>query len=198
MASQFNSNQNSEDALNQYRVEFIENLLEEENNFPWNPLQSQLETYLTQIEQELPLTDCLDSEEVDSLATNLFASLDRCWSKANSSTFRQSLTDKFAKFVPSTWLETIAKEAEKVVASNLTSLQQLVQCVKPLLDDWAEEDLQVFARPLAYAMRSSDGEVVESAMQLMEQNKWDEFSDMQKIRISMAIAHYALEQLQQD
>lgn len=198
MASQFNSKQNSEDALNQYRVEFIENLLEEENNYPWNPLQSQLETYLTQIEQEFSLTDCLDSEEVDSLATNLFANLDRCWSNANSSTFRQSLSEKFAKFVPSNWLETIAKEAEKVVASNLTSIQQLVQCVKPLLDNWAEEDLQVFARPLAYAMRSSDGEVVESAMQLMEQNKWDEFSDMQKIRISMAIAHYALGQLQQD
>jgi hypothetical protein len=198
MPGQFNSNQNSEEALNQYRVEFISSVLEEENNYLWNPQESQLETLLSEIEEDFSLTDCLEAEEVDSLAENLFASLDRCWSNSKQSSFRKSLSQKFANFVPSAWLETIAKEAEKVVTSNLTSVQQLVQCVQPLFDDWAEEDLQVFARPLAYAMRGNDDTAVESAIKLMKRDNWDNISDMQKIRIGMAIAHYALEQLQED
>jgi hypothetical protein len=68
----------------------------------------------------------------------------------------------------------------------------LVQCVKPLLSGWSDDDLQVFARPLAYAMRGNN---VSSIDQLISKNSWENLSQLEQISLSMAIAQYTLTEL---
>ena len=73
---------------------------------------------------------------------------------------------------------------------------RLVECVQSLLPDWAEDDLLVLARPFAYAMRGSQAADVESVLGEIRHEDWTALSKIEQARVSIAIAHYALEQLQ--
>ena len=54
---------------------------------------------------------------------------------------------------------------------------------------WAEDDLRVFARPLAYAMR---GEVASEP----SSNDWAALSEIEQAKLTLAIAKYAMEHVQ--
>ncbi len=95
----------------------------------------------------------------------------------------QSLLDRFAAYVPTDWLEAIAHRAKAVVSEELSPIQQLIECVKPLLTQWSEDDLQVFARPLVYAMRGA----VET-----KQAPWEELSEIERVRLTLMIAQEAI------
>ncbi|MGK7877420.1 MAG: hypothetical protein AB4426_30205 [Xenococcaceae cyanobacterium] len=177
----------SQEALNKFSEEFLEALLQEEAIYPWNPAEPEAEAYFAELEQNFSLADWSDSEEIAPRAETLFSHLHQCWASSTISRVKKSLFEQFGDFVPSEWLELIAAQAEQIVSANLSPLQQLVQCVKPLLENWAEEDLQVFARPLVYAMRGNT---------FVRQAQWDELSSIEKVRVSMAIAQYAFSQLQ--
>ena len=70
---------------------------------------------------------------------------------------------------------------------------QMVECVLDILPQWDEEDLQVLARPLAYAMRDADPEGVELVM--ATQRLWAELSEIEQARVGLAVARYAISQL---
>jgi hypothetical protein len=63
----------------------------------------------------------------------------------------------------------------------------MVQCVQELLPEWGEDVLQVWARPLASAMRGSEAEIARPV-------EWDELSESERARLSLAVARYALRQ----
>ena len=188
--------QNSKKALNQLSEEFLEALLQEEAPYPWNPAEPEAEAYFAAIEQNFSFEDWSESEEIAPRAKTLFSHLHQCWESIDASRVRKSLAQQFGNLVPSSWLEAIAERAEQMFSANISPVQQLVECVKPLLSNWTEEDLRIFARPLAYAMRGSTEKATESAVKLENQVQWDELSQVEQVRLSMAIARYALVQLQ--
>ena len=91
-------------------------------------------------------------------------------------------------------MQAIAQKAQAVISSNLSIAEKLVQCVQQQLPNWGEEDLIVFSRPLAYAMRGENNPV-ESTLSAIPEIQWSELSDMEQVRLSMAIARYALDSI---
>ncbi|NJL85852.1 MAG: hypothetical protein HC886_07540 [Leptolyngbyaceae cyanobacterium SM1_1_3] len=74
-------------------------------------------------------------------------------------------------------------------------LNQLVYCVEDILAAWDQADLQVMARPLALAMRDGQGEAVEVALRSVRPENWQALSGMEQARLTLAIARYAIAQL---
>jgi hypothetical protein len=190
---------NCEDALNSVQGELLEALLQAEEDFyPWNPAEPEAEAYFAELERGFLLEQWQEVEDITQASQVLFNQLHQCWSSPEwvvEEKLRQSLSERFAAFMPEAWLEAIAHKAQQIFSTNLSLAEQLVLCVKPLLPNWAEDDLLVFARPLAYAMRGKSESVAEThrAAQSIE---WTELSPMEQARLSLTVAHSALLQLQ--
>ncbi len=180
----------SEDSRKQAQAELLEALLQpEETVYPWNPSDPEAEAYFADLELEFDLNDWTD-EEINQRSQKLFAQVDECWSEVATADaqLKESLFEQFAVRVPQAWLEAIADKAQQVVSTNLSLADQLVECVRPLMQNWASDDLVIFARPIAYAMRGTELETIKT-------RGWSELSEMEKARLSMEIAHYALRKL---
>jgi hypothetical protein len=174
------------DSLDPLAENLLDVLLETEDSYNWDPTNSDAEAYFQQLEAEFPLVDTLDDLEIEEQADMFFSRLNDCWSSVDDSDRKTSLKQKFAQFVPDSWLETIINEAQALVRHNVSQFNQLVECVKPLWNTWTEEDLEVFARPLAYAMRGQTS---------IKQGNWQEMSEIEQIRLSMVIAQEVLNEL---
>ncbi len=187
----------TEDAFSQMQGELLSLILQpEDTNYPWNPADLGSEAFFTDLEQQFELEEWSD-EEISVRSQALFTALDSCWEQASSATtdtLTASLLDKFGARVPQDWLQAIAIKAQAVISSNLSVAEKLVQCVQQQLPNWGEEDLIVFSRPLAYAMRGENNPV-ESTLNAIPQREWSELSDMEQVRLSMAIARYALDSI---
>ena len=107
-----------------------------------------------------------------------------------------------AASIPQDWLQAIAHKAYHVLADQKSITDKLVQCVKDLLPNWAEDDLQVLARPFAYAMRGVDTKPntpeIESVLGSTNSQEWAALSEIEQARASLAIARYALAELEKD
>ncbi|MBD2539086.1 hypothetical protein [Coleofasciculus sp. FACHB-SPT36] len=183
-----------ENSLSQVQAELLEALLQpEEAPYPWNPADPNVEAYWTELEQEFELEGWLD-EEISRGSQALYAKFDECWANTNVAVVptaaiavTSSLSERFAARVPQAWLDAIAHKAQQVVSSPLSIADQMVQCVQELLPEWGEDVLQVWARPLASAMRGSEAEIARPV-------EWDELSESERARLSLAVARYALRQ----
>lgn len=198
MPNQSIRDEDYEDYLNQYTLELLEVITKEGTPYPWDPAEPEAEAYFAELEQGFPLGEWLNSEEVAARAETLFSQLHDCWASLPTSSIQESLSQRFGNLVPSAWLEAIANRAQQVISTNASPLEQLVLCVKPLLSNWAEEDLQVFARPLVYAMRGKPYEDAESTLSFVRwarRAQWDDLSPVERVRLSMAVTQYALIQL---
>jgi hypothetical protein len=178
----------SEDLLNYYSEEFLEVLLNEETCYPWNPADPETETYFEQLEQNFSLIDSCDAEELESQSERFFTCLHQCWENSATDRVKYNVIQRFSHLVPCNWIDAIAKQATCTISNNLSGIDRLVACVKPLLSDWDIEDLQVFARPLAYTMR---GEISVKAV------PWDELSEIEKARLTLKIAQEVLIELEE-
>lgn len=197
MARQSIYSERFEDSFSQAAAELIEAILvPKEATYPWNPGDASEEAYLASLEREFGLEDWSD-EEISSRSQRLFSQIDDCWMQEQSAdrAVKMSLYQRFAAYVPQVWIDAIAQKATDIFSTKLSLADQLVQCVNSLLPYWAEEDLQVLARPLACAMRSAEPEAVESAISVVRQVDWAELSEMEQARVSMAIARSALAHL---
>ena len=186
----------TEDAFSQMQAELLSLILQpEDTNYPLNPADLSSEAFFTALEQQFELEEWSD-EEISVRSQALFTSLDSCWEQASATTdtLTASLLDKFGGRVPQDWLQAIAQKAQAVISSNLSIAEKLVQCVQQQLPNWGEEDLIVFSRPLAYAMRGENNPV-ESTLSAIPEIEWSELSDMEQVRLSMAIARYALDSI---
>ncbi|GBF78715.1 hypothetical protein [Aphanothece sacrum] len=174
------------DSLDPLTENLLDVLLETEDSYNWDPTNPDAEAYFQQLEAEFPLVNTLDDLEIEEQADMFFSRLNDCWSSVDNSDMKTSLKERFGQFVPDSWLETIVNKAQALLRQNLSQLNQLVECVKPLWSAWTEEDLEVFARPLAYAMRGRT---------IIKQGDWQELSEIEQIRFSMVIAQEVINEL---
>jgi len=202
MASQHIQYEDCDQALNQIQAELLEALLQPEEDFyPWNPAEPETEAYFSEIEQGFLIENWQAEREMASASQAFFQQLHQCWQSSASSgtdTLKRALSERFAACVPQAWIEAIANQAQQVflTKSSLDNFaQQLVRCVEELLPNWAEEDLQVIARPIAYQMRNLQGEATDESLKPVE---WSSLSEMEQIRWSLRVACSALVQLQDE
>jgi len=118
--------------------------------------------------------------------------LETMWTDAPLSACLQ----KFATRAPQRILSAIAHQAEAVVGSKISLSEQLVQCVQDLLPEWGVEDLNVLARPLAYAMRDTQSDMLATTLQTVPDQDWETLSQLERARLTLAIARYAIDQAQ--
>lgn len=186
MAIQPTDSYSCHDVQIQTELELLEAIVQADNPYPWNPLLPESDAYLTTLQNEFAISDCLCDADVAKQSQILFAQLDQLW-LANS--VQKSLFEKFAP-VPQDLLVCIAKRVQNVTDRYQSLADQMVQCILEVLPQWDEEDLQVLARPLAYAMRDAESETIELALDAGR--CWAELSEIEQARVSLAIARYAI------
>jgi hypothetical protein len=152
--------------------------------YPWNPADAESESFFNSLEQKFSL-DVLSEIEISDRADAFFSHLDSLFA---APTLETSLAHKFAT-VPQSILNAIARQAQKLATSSASLADQLVLCVQEALPQWAEEDLQVLARPLAYSMRGEE--------QSVKSTDWAKLSETEQARLTLAIARYALKEIQE-
>lgn len=162
--------------------------------YPWDTTTLAAEAYFTEAEQQLASNNWLE-QEIIAKAPNFLSQLDGLW-LANKPVqdLQAKLSAQFAAHVPQKWLEAISRQASQVINSQKSLGAQLVQCVQELLPNCLEEDLLVLARPYAYAMRSNLSNATVPLDVTPEQ--WATLSEIGQAKLSLAIARYALEQIQ--
>ena len=135
------------------------------------------------------MIDSFSDSDIAEKSQVLFAQLEQVWL---ATTLQKSLREKFAR-VPQDFLASIAQSVQNATVKYQSLADQMVECVLDILPQWAEEDLQVLARPLAYAMRDADPSGVELVM--ATRRPWAELSEIEQARVSLAVARYAISQL---
>lgn len=170
-------------------------------SYPWNPLSAELEEFLT-APASTSIFDGLSEDEVMKRSHTFFGRLEQLWPTANLQTV---LTNRFAARVPQDLLHTIAQkvqdvfsEAQQAVSDASNGLaDQLVQCVRDLTPSLAEEDFYVLVRPLAVQMRNGGlSATVDSYIAQIPTLEWEKLSDIQRARLGLAIARFAMSELQ--
>ena len=159
--------------------------------YVWNPAASESEPFFAALEQQFSLDDW-KVDEVVTRSNAFFSHVNQLWSAA---TLQETLVQRFASRVPQQLLSAIATRAQQVLSNSASLADQLVQCVQDALPNLAEEDLYVLARPLAHAMRGNDSPV-ESTLERVRAIEWDALSEVEQARLSLAIARYALSELE--
>lgn len=206
MTSKVNSSDTFQALPYQVDLELLEALLEPDDaTYPWNPADDESEAYFNQLEQQFVLLDLLEAE-LTTRAQDFYNHLDTLWSGitvCDNNTTEQTVADHlqenlhtvFADSVPQTWLKAIAHKAAEIFASQQSTGEQLVECVQAVLPNWGVEDLLVLARPFAYAMRGSQQQSLASIMNHVGNRDWTGLSEIEQAKASLAIAYYALIEL---
>jgi hypothetical protein len=208
MIHKINPSENYQSLASQIELELLEVLLEPEDaTYPWNPADDESEAYFDEIERHFAMPDVLD-EELTARSQDFYGQLDNLWSKVADNPYykcntssgilaslRETLHHTFAVGIPQGWLDAIAEKATEIVASQQSMGDQLVQCVQAVLPAWGADDLSVFARPYAFAMRSKESPNLTSVISKVENRDWATLSEIEQAKVSVAIAYYALRQL---
>ena len=192
----------------QAELELLQLILQDSAScYPCNPAEPEAEAYFAALEQEVVKAGWVEEDFVAPIQA-LAAQFDQLWQTVNGATaddtdtvtqrlFNTEFFQRFATQVPQQVLDAIVQRAKQVLSSNLTLADQLVHAVQDCLPSWEEEDLQVLARPFAYAMRGSETEMLEVALRSVRCAEWTELSGIEQARLSLAIARYAIDQLPQ-
>lgn len=185
----------------QAELEMLQLILEEPPSYPYNPAEPETEAYFAALEQEV-LAIGWSVDDLSAQGQVLSNHIDQLWSAFAApavalppDSLSADLLQRFAVRAPHDLINRISQQAQQLVSQNLSLAEQLVQCVQGCLPQWGAEDLQVFARPLAFTMRSSETEVLESTINSVRSVEWAQLSDVEQARLSLAIARYALAQL---
>jgi len=189
MATQSPDSQYFRDSQTQAQMELLATIVQTDVAYPWNPAQLESESYLTALEQEFALSDAFSDSDIAQKSQVLFAQLEQVWL---TTALQKSLREKFAR-VPEDFLARIAQSVQNATVKYQSLADQMVECVLDILPQWAEEDLQVLARPLAYAMREVDSEGTQLVM--ATRRPWAQLSEIEQARVSLAVARYAISQL---
>lgn len=196
MTNSMNNHENSSYTKSSAELELLAALLAEDSIYPWDG-SMEAEAYFIEAEQEFGAL--WQAEEMSERSHNFLSQLDRLWQAATPanaiSSLQANLRSQFAARIPQNWLDAIAKQAIQALNTQQSLAGQLVQCVQELLPNFGTEDLQVLARPYAYAMRGSSNEIPQMLANITLE-RWVALSEIQQAKVSLAIARYALEQLQ--
>jgi hypothetical protein len=209
MAKNINASDTFHPLPSQFDLELLSALLEPEDaTYPWNPADEESEMYFRELEEQF--AQDLTDEELTSNSQTFYGKLDTLWSeisecshyKCNTNnltlaSLQKSLHSAFAASVPQSWLNAIAQKASEMLNTSLSIGDQLlVECVQTVLPNWETEDLLVLARRCAYDMRGLEAQNnVESTITDIKNREWTALSQIEQAKVSLAIAHYALTQL---
>jgi len=200
MANEFDHSDHTEFTPSPAQLEFLEALLAPEGDtYPWDVTDPESEAYFAEREQDFILEDW-SGEEIAAQTQTFFAQIEQIWSASDATdvtvvnNLQANLQQRFAAHIPQSWLKTIAHKAYQVLKTKPSMADQLVQCIQELLPNWAEDDLLVLARPFAYSMRGADTD--EFVLGNVPSQDWTALSEIEKARTGLAIAQYALAQLQ--
>lgn len=152
--------------------------------YPWNPSLPESADFFNHVDAASPL-DAFTDAEIDQRANRFFSQLDQLWDNSLHSV----LARKFAS-VPQDVLRTIAQQASQLLHQGDQLVDQLAQCVQAALPQWGLEDLQVLSRPMAFAMRG------EADLSPLLTRDWQTLSSTEQAKLSLAIARYAIDELQ--
>lgn len=159
--------------------------------YVWNPAAPESDTFFTALEQDFSL-DGWSADEITTRSSAFFAQVNQLWA---ATSLQDTLMQRFATRIPQPFLATIATRAQQALSSSVSLADQLVQCVQDVLPNLADDDLYVLARPLAYAMRGNDAPI-ESTLERVRSVEWDALSEVEQARLSLAIARYAIAELE--
>ncbi len=175
------------------KAELLQRILESElhadSPYPWNPEAA--ENYLQSLEAHVPEMEFPEPE-----ADAFFSSLEGLWAAPDvpmeaAQSEQLSLSDVIQQLagrtlrVPQGAIAKMLEQVDHLMDSQLSAVDRLVACVQDCLPQWDAEDLQVLARPYAYAMRGKEPE-------LPEDLDWEELSEVEQGRLAMAIARWML------
>ncbi len=191
MVNQWQNTHYLPEEKDQVEHELLELILTDyDDYYPWNPAEITSESFFASQEEILYLDDL----EIKQRSQSFFAKLDQLWEDAEN-TLTTFLYSHFTK-VPQSLLEAIAQKAEQIFQGNLPLMEKLVQCVSPVLPNWGEDDLMVLARPLAYNMRNKIAE--QTTLANLSNSNWEGLSELERVRLTIAIARFALNELKQN
>ncbi|TFI52764.1 hypothetical protein BLD44_018740 [Mastigocladus laminosus UU774] len=208
MNKQINGFENLQTIPSQIELEFLEALLlPEDDTYPWNPGDDQSEEYFHHLEEHFVLQDVLE-EELTTRSEDFYNQLEALWTSHapsyNHNTdssivvqLQETLQNRLSTAVPKQWLKSIAQKAADICTTQQSMADKLVECVQSVLPEWwGSDDLLVLARPYAYAMRSSKSQnTAETVFNQVGEHEWTNLSEIEQARVSLAIAYYALQQL---
>ncbi len=178
----------------QAEMELLKQILQEQS-YLWDPASLTAASYFADLEQEV-VNAGWTTEELTEQGQILATNLEQVWSTVPAAkSIAADLFQRFATQVPQRLLESIVQKAQQVAAANLSLSDQLVQCVQDILPTWDTDDLQVLARPFAYAMRGSETESLESVLKSVRCADWEDLSSIEQARLSLAVARYTLSNL---
>jgi len=177
--------------------ELLETLfLNQERLYPWNPLTLEAEPYFSEIENSLETHAPELVDYLDEGCNQFYHNLDRLWESAKPvavSDLNAQLEAQFSQMVPQEVLATIAAKAEQLTASSVSIADRLIHCVQESLPQWDVEDLLVLARPFAYAMRGGEEKTaLDRVVQRASSIDWESCSELEKARLTLAVARYAI------
>ncbi|BAZ52497.1 hypothetical protein NIES4103_51590 [Nostoc sp. NIES-4103] len=208
MTNNINTSDTFQALRSQVELELLDVLLEpEDGTYPWNPTDEHSQAYFDELEQQFISHNLLD-EELTTHSQTFYNHLDTLWSEVSNSLYyncsiknpavnslQKTLHTAFAAIVPQGWLNAIASRAAEIFTPQQSLGDQLVECVQGVLPGWETDDLFVLARPFAYAMRSGESQNLKSIMNNVENRDWASLSEIEQAKVTIAIAYYALKQL---
>lgn len=174
--------------------DLLSSIFASDQPYPWEPLSPDGDAYLNRLESELEDDGVIDESvaagwnQVSSLLDHQWASL----SQTPAEKVFHALQGQFQGRMPEDALATIADAATRFVQSSRPVAEQLVDTVKAIIPNWEAGDLNVLARPLAYSLRDGRGEVLDLTLRSAPQADWESLSEIEKARLSLAIASVAL------
>ena len=200
MESKSIQSQQSQDLTPVVELEMQALLQLDESPYPWSAMDPASAAYFDAMEQDFSWDDW-SSDEVATRSSAFFSQVNALWPAATAKaadTLAESLSQRFAARLPQAMLDAIAQQARRVFDANVDLADRLVACVQDVLPAWGEEDLQVMARPLAYAMRgTSKEEAIDQALASVQSDNWQSLSEIDRARLSLVVARYAIAQIEQ-
>jgi hypothetical protein len=177
----------------QAEMELLRQILQDKELYLWNPASPAAASYFADLEQEV-VDAGWTAAELTEQGQIFAAHMEQIWATVPATDAAADRFQRFATQMPQQLLDSIVQRAQQVVATNLSLADQLVQCVQESLPNWDADDLQVLARPFAYAMRGSESENLDSVLKSVRSAEWDELSSIEQARLSLAVARYAIAQ----
>jgi hypothetical protein len=179
--------------------DFLSSIFSSDQPYPWDSASPDREAYLDRLEAALddPAVDAAIAAGWDRFS----AQMETCWARVNDSTadtLLKTLRAEFQGRMPEDALGSIATAAAQLVQSGRPLAEQLVETVKTLLPSWEPGDLAVLARPLAYSLRDGQDEILDLTLRSVPQADWETLPELEKARLSLAIASVALNIAKQD
>ncbi|MEL6900263.1 MAG: hypothetical protein AAFP07_04870 [Cyanobacteria bacterium J06606_4] len=197
-SSPLNGDMDTSDELSATQAALLQAVLDTEQSAPW--LAEGAAEYETRLESAGAALE-ISEEEAAAGWQGLSAQLSQIWTEATSGVVAENagvlaqLQQRFGERLPGHLLTVIADKAQQAARGAEPMVAQMISCVQDEFAQLAVADLQVMARPMAFAMRgNSADELVEATIQSIRVGEWETLSPIEQARLSLAAARYAIAQ----